>query len=462
MNKLFLSLCATLLWLANFQLTAAEKFQLPEYEKLVLKNGLTVYLMEQHEVPLIYISAVFPAGAVKDGAQSGLASLTAEGLLFGTASFTKNQIEESLDFLGASYHTSAGLEAATVSISFVNRDLEKVLPIFKEIVMQPSFPPDEFEKRQQRLLTELQLAKERPAQVIGAYFNHFLFNDHVYGNPVDGTRTAVEKLTAEDLKKFYTANYSPRGSVLAIVGDFKTSDMKKQISRHFQTWQPQGSATSVKMAAIPEFTKNRVLLVNKADATETRFLIGGLGIQRSNPDFIAIQVVNTILGGRFTSWLNDELRVNRGLTYGARSFFNPYRQAGTFAMYSYTRTPKTIEALDVTLEVLNRLHQQGIDAATLHSAQNYVKGQFPPRYETSGDLAALLTDMFLYNFDQAFINDFQQKVDELTPEKINAIVQKYFPQNNLQFVLIGKADEIREAVRKYGELTEKEISSDGF
>jgi predicted Zn-dependent peptidase len=216
------------------------------------------------------------------------------------------------------------------------------------------------------------------------------------------------------------------------------------------------------MAAVPEFTKNRVLLINKADATETRFLIGGPGIQRSNPDFVAIQVVNTILGGRFTSWLNDELRVNRGLTYGARSFFNPYRQAGAFAMYSFTRTEKTIEALDVTLEVLNRLHQQGIDAATLHSAQNYVKGQFPPRYETSGDLAALLTDMFLYNFDQAFINDFQQKVDELTPEKINTIVQKYFPQNNLQFVLIGKADEIREAVRKYGELTEKEISSDGF
>jgi predicted Zn-dependent peptidase len=463
MKKTFLCAGAILLlFLANTHLLATEKFVLPQYEKFVLKNGLTVYLMEQHEVPLIYISAVIPAGAVKDGMQSGLATLTAEGLLFGTQNYTKTQIEETLDFLGATYGASAGLESATVGMSFVNTDLEKVLPIFKEIVMHPTFDPTEFEKRQQRMLTELELAKERPSQVIGAYFNRFLFNDHIYGNPVDGTQSAVEKITADDLKKFYQANYTPRGAAVAIVGNFKTSVMKKQITRHFQAWPAQGSPSATKFTTAPEFSQNRVLLVNKADATETRFLIGGPGVKRSNPDYIPIQVVNTILGGRFTSWLNDELRVNRGLTYGARSFFSTYRNAGTFAMYSYTRTPKTIEALDVTLEVLNRLHHLGIDAETLRSAQNYVKGQFPPNYETSGDLAKLLTDMFFYDFNEAFINDFQTKVDELTPEKVNTIIQKYFPQNNLQFVLIGKANEIRDAVKKYGELTEKEITTDGF
>lgn len=442
--------------------TTAEGFQLPEYEKVVLKNGLTLFLMEQHEVPLIYASMVFPAGAVKDGSKSGLASLTADALLFDTKNYSKNEIEETLDFLGASYGTSASAEVASVTMSFVNKDWNEALPILKDIVVNPKFNKSEFEKRKKRLMVQLELAKERPSDVIGDYFNKFLFKDHPYGNPESGTKLSISNITINNVEAFYEANYRPEESALALVGDFKTSTLKKEIENLFKDWQAPGASQKVEAAKIPSYDRSRILLVNKDDATETQFRIGGFGVKRSNPDYVPIQVVNTILGGRFTSWLNDELRVNAGLTYGARSYFSMYKNSGTFAMSSFTRTEKTIEALDLALEVYNRLFTQGIDETTLTSAKNYVKGQYPPRYETGGSLASLLTAMFIYDFDESFINDFEKNVDGLTVDKTKEIIEKYFPNENLQFVLIGKASEIREKVSKYGEITEKEIRADGF
>jgi predicted Zn-dependent peptidase len=427
-----------------------------------MTNGLTLYLMEQHEVPLIYVSTVFPAGAVRDVDKNGMAYLTAQGLLFGTKNYTKKQIEESLDFIGATYSSSASKEYASLSMSFVASDQETVLPILKDIIVNPVFDKDEFEKRKKRLLTELQESKERPRSIIGNYYHKFLFDKHVYANPVTGTVGSVNEISIRDVKKFYESYYFPGASAIAIVGDFKISEMKATIQKLFKDWRVKDIPGEIADVKIPSYNASRVLLINKEDATETQFRIGGFGIKRSNPDYVAVQVVNTILGGRFTSWLNDELRVNRGLTYGARSYFDEFKDAGIFAISSFTRTETTLEAIDVALEVLQRLHNQGIDNETLSSAKNYIKGQFPPDYETAGDLAALFTEMFVYNFDESFINDFQKNVDEMTVEKSQQIIAKYFPKENLQFVLIGKSSEIREAVKKYGSLTEKEINDDGF
>lgn len=440
----------------------AGSFKLPNYDKFKLKNGLTVYLMEQHEVPLIYVSAIFPAGAIKDGKQSGLASLTAEGLLLGTKSYTKSQIEEQLDFIGASYNTYAGLESAEISMSFAEGDREKVFPILKELIQAPVFDKKEFEKKKKRLLLQLDRAKEQPNRVIGSYYAKFLFGGHVYGNPTGGSKKSVTAITAEQLKKFYKANYKPAESAIAIVGDFKTAIMKKQVQKLLGGWKAGGASAPVEMGTAVKTSKSRILLVNKEDALETQFYIGGLGPQRSTPDYVAIQVINTILGGRFTSWLNDELRVNAGLTYGAGSTFRFYKSAGSFYIRSFTKTATTVKAIDLALEVLGRLHKKGLDQKTLDSAKNYIKGQFPPRYETSGRLAGLLTQMFFYGFDKSFIDNFQQNVDSLTLAKAKEIIKKYFPGNNLQFVLIGKASEIKDKVKKYGELIQKEIKDDGF
>ena len=440
----------------------AQTFKVPPYQKFTLKNGLTVYLMEQHEVPLINISAVFDAGAVQDGTRYGLANMTAEALLFGSSKYTKAQLEEKIEYVGASVDTYAGKEVAKLTTSFAVKDQDLLFDIIQDVITKPTFDQAEFDKYKQRQLLQLTQQKESPRAVVASYFNRFVFEGHPYANPLTGTPTSVSAVSAADARQFYQKNYTTDRAAIAIVGDFNTAAMKKRITDLLGNWKTAPATSPALTKPALSFDKSRVLLINKDDARETTFLIGGKGIRQSSPDFIPVTVVNTILGGRFTSWLNDALRVNSGLTYGASSRFGTYRKSGTFVVSTFTKVSTTTEAIDMALVVLDSLHKTGIDEKVLSSAKNYVKADFPPRYESANELSNLLTDMFSLGFDESFINNFQKNVDGLTVAKTRQIIDQYFPKNNLQFVLIGKADAIRDKVKKYGTLTEKEIKADGF
>jgi predicted Zn-dependent peptidase len=435
-------------------------FKLPPYQKLVLKNGLTIYLMEQHEVPMVYVSAVLPAGAIYDKAQSGLASLTASMLMNGTRRMPKKQLEEELDFRGAEVITYATKETAGLSASFAAKDGETVLALVRDVLLAPAFSAQEFEKEKQLLLAQLEQEKESPRNVIDDYFDEVLYGNHVYANRTGGRATSVAKITVADVQRFYKTYYRPDGAAIAIAGDFNAADMQKKIADLFTPWIKGAAATAAILTTPAQPAATRVLLVNKDDARETTFMIGGSGVPRNHPDYVAMEVVNTVFGGRFTSWLNDELRVNTGLTYGAGSWFTRLKKGGTFQISTFTASENTEAAIDKALEVLNKLHTTGIDTQTLTSAKNYVKGGFPPRYETARQLAALLTQMFWYGFDESFINNFQSAVDHLTVEKAKEVVATYFPKTNLQFVLVGKSSDIKKVAAKYGPVTEVQLKKD--
>ncbi|MGB4774975.1 MAG: pitrilysin family protein, partial [Daejeonella sp.] len=217
-------------------------FKVPAYQKFALPNGLTVYLMEQHEVPIISVSAILPAGAIYDGEKSGLASLTASGLQYGTKSYSKTKLEEELDFIGADLNTYASKESAGLSSKFAAKDLDKVLPILKEVLVDPIFDASEFEKEKKRVLTGLEQAKESPRSVINSYWDRFIFANHVYANPLNGSPATVGKLNINDLKNFYQSNYSPQSSAIAVVGDFNMKDMKARLNKLFGSWKKNNQA----------------------------------------------------------------------------------------------------------------------------------------------------------------------------------------------------------------------------
>ena len=460
MKKVKQLLLINLFTLFSLQLSA-QGYKLPPYEKFKLPNGLIIYLMEQHEVPVISVSAILPAGAIYDGEKSGLASLTATALKHGTLNFTKAKLDEELDFIGAAVNTSASKESAGLSAKFAAKDKDKVLAIIKDLLLEPVFDTTEFTKEKKRLLVGLEQQKESPRAVIGSYFDKMLYGDHVYGNIIQGKISTVTPLTTNDLKAFYKENYRPDGAAISVAGDFSASEMKTKLTALFSSWK-KGSKVQENKAAAPikNPTENKVMLVNKDDAKETTFYIGAPGISRNNPDFVSIDVVNTLFGGRFTSMLNDELRVNTGLTYGASSRFTALKNGGSFVITTFTAGKTTEPAIDKALEVINKLHKDGIDEKSLTSAKNYVKGQFPPRYETAGQLAGLLTQMFWYNFDESFINNFEKNVDGLTLDKAKQIITKYFPKDKLQFVLVGKAADIKKIAEKYGKVTEVQIKEE--
>jgi predicted Zn-dependent peptidase len=440
----------------------AAEFRLPAFETVTLPNGLTVYLMERHEVPLISVRAVVKAGAVNDAGQPGLSNLTGDALLLGSKTHNKTAIDQAFDYRGARLAGGAGTESSVVQANFARADSAALLPLFAEIVQQPGFDEAELAKLRDRKVNGLKQAKEAPRNVVNYYYRAMLFGDSPYGIPSSGTVSSVSALKQADVQRYYQHYYRPDNAAVIVVGDFQATEMRKQIESLFGAWKASGPALPPQDNGKVQAGKARVWLVNKPDAIETTFLIGGAGIARNDPDYVPLQVLNTIVGGRFTSWLNDELRVNSGLTYGARSEFATLSQTGTFAISSFTALPKTEAALALAHKTYQRLWDKGIDKATLESAKAYVKGQFPPRYETGEQLAGLLGDMYASKVGREQIDNFMKDVDSLTPERAKALVDKHFPRDKLQTVLVGKAEAIRDVAKTYGEVTELEITADGF
>ncbi|WP_430459162.1 M16 family metallopeptidase [Shewanella baltica] len=468
-SKLMAALAlGTSLALAGCATTSAPKrvetgsFVMPSYDKFVLDNGLTVYLMPQREVPLVTLNAVVRAGAVND-TTAGVAQMTAEGLLLGAAGKSKADIEQQVDFLGASLGAEADKEGSYLSADFMAKDTDVMLGLFSAAMLTPDFDAAEFDKLKQRAIAGLQQDKESPRAVIGRYFDKLVFGAHPYGNAASGNSDSLEQVTVSQLRAFHKSYYQPANTAITVVGDFDVTVMKTKLTQTFGQWKGSEKLVQPDLnQGLPQLTAAKVLLVDKPDAIETTFVIGGLGISRDNPDYVGLTVVNTILGGRFTSWLNDELRVNAGLTYGARSGFSPYTDSGVFTISTFTKTETTQEAIDLALKTYARLWEKGVDQATLDSAKAYVKGQFPPKFETSGQLAGLLSGMYLYGFDDKFINEFQAKVDGLTLEETQRLVKTYFPQKDLQFVLIGNAAKIAPIAAKYGKVQTVDIKATGF
>ena len=206
-----------------------------------------------------------------------------------------------------------------------------------------------------------------------------------------------------------------------------------------------------------------MLLIDKEDATQTYFAFGNVGVARNDPDRVAIRVVNTIFGGRFTSELNEALRVESGYTYGASSFFDSRKAPGPFGISSFTKNETTTQAIDLALQVLQKLHKEGVTAEQLKSAKSYIKGQFPPNIETSKQLAQIIATYEFYGLGDDEVNQLEARVDAVTPEMAKQVIQKHFPQENLVFVLIGKSSAISSAVEKYAEKRDgRAISEPGF
>lgn len=444
------------------QTKSQSSFQLPAYEQVKLENGLTVFLLPQHEVPLITVQATVRAGAVNDQV-AGLSQLTSQALLLGAGGKSKAEIEQLVDFLGASLNSEGSMEGSSLQANFMAKDTEQMLTVLHSVLTQPSFDAAEFDKLKARQIAAVAQAKESPRMVIDQYFNKLVFGSHPYGNAISGTAESLKGISQQQVKNFHHSFYQPANTAISIVGDFKPAVMKAQLQKLFASWKNSQTLQQPDLtAALPTPNKAKVLLVNKADAIETTFSIGGIGIKQDNPDYVGVSVVNTVLGGRFTSWLNDELRVNSGLTYGARSGFERYSASGTFSIGSFTKTDSTKEAVDLALKTYQRLWDKGIDQATLDSAKAYVKGQFPPRFETNTALAGLLGDMYLYGFNQDFINSFQSKVDQLTVAQSKRLINSYFPKDKLQFVFVGKAEAIKDIARTYGEVKQVDIQAAGF
>jgi zinc protease len=437
--------------------------KLPPYKKAPLKNGMTLLLMEQREIPLVSFNFIVKTGSTADPAgREGLASLVAELLRKGTKTRSADQISADLDFIGGQLGATAALDYIGGRAEFMKKDLNKGLDLLADAMLNPTFPQDEVTKLLKQRLDGVRAAKDRAQGVIGSYFNAYLFGNHPYGRPTGGDEKSLAAITRDDAIRFYETYYTPSNTILAVVGDFNAVEMERMLAEKFGGWAAK-DAPAVNLPEPASAQGKRLLLIDKPDSTQTFYQIGNLGVARNNPDRVYIRVVNTLFGGRFTSMLNDALRVNSGLTYGAGSSFSQNRARGQFVISTFTRNETTEKAIDMTLDVLKRLREQGISEADLKSAKAYIKGQFPPQIETTDQLAAQIAQLEFYGFDKREINDFYAKIDAMTIDDARRVIKQYFPLDDLVFVLIGKASEIESLAKKYApKMDTKSINQPGF
>jgi len=460
--KLVVSILALTVAFAAMAAGEPAGVKLPPYEKTTLENGLTLIFTEKHDVPLITFHGRIAGGEiVEPTGKEGVASILAELLQKGAGSRDALAFSRAVDSAGGVLRVSAGREGLSVSGDFLARDRKLMLELLSDMLIRPKLAKSEFEKVQQRSVEQIAAAKDnRPNSIIGAYFDAFLFGDHPYGKT--GDETTIAGLSHADVKAFHKNHVGADRAILAFVGDFDAKSMKTDVEKVFGKWKKAAENLS-KVKAVTPLEGRRVLLVDKPDATQTFFWIGNVGVARDDPGRVALDLANTAFGGRFTSMLNTELRIKTGLSYGARSRLTQYREPGTVAITSYTKTESTEEALDRAIQVLKDLEQSGLSDETLDSVKAYVFGLFPLDLETSNDLAARLTEIEFYGLDDSDVNDYGEQIMSATAEQVKTVIERVYPApDHLTFVLIGNADEIREVAKKYGDVTEMKITAPTF
>ena len=430
---------------------APAQVKLPPFEKRTLPNGATMILLRKPEVPLITVRAIIRGGAEADPeGKQGVAAMTGELLRRGAGSRTADQIDAQLDAIGATLSTGATPQASFLSTEFTARTADRALEIFGDILLKPSFPEAEFKKVQAQWTDRARSSKDNPGMAILQYFPLFVYPaGHPYSRPPFGDENVLAKLTLDDIKAYHARMYVAKNLILIGAGDLDPATFGAKLAG-LATGLAAGTAFPVRPLPAPKFQGARLLLVDKPDATQTYFRIAMPGIERSNPDRVPLMLVNTLFGGRFTSMLNDELRVNSGLTYGARSEIEMNRLPGTIAINTYTRTETTVKAIDLALEILARLRKNGFDPEQLVSAKNYVKGNYPAdALETADQIATVLGDLEIFGLNRGEVDDLFSSIDAVTLERANATARKYFVESNLQFLLIGAAGKIEPQVKKY-------------
>jgi predicted Zn-dependent peptidase len=444
--------------------SVAHGVTLPAAERVELENGLVLVLHEKREVPLVSVQVMLRGGAAADPAgKAGLAELFAGLLERGAADRDAAAFANAVASVGGALSAGAGLEAISISGEFLARDAALMVELVADMLQRPRLEKAEVEKLRDRRIDLLRSARDNnPGRLVSAYGNAFLFGEHPYGTPVSGDETSLARITSRDVRAYYDDAIGADRTVIAVAGDFDAAEMTALLAEAFGSWRRAGSQAVVVSSAAKQ-DERRVLLVDKPGATQSHFWIGNVGVERSYARRAELDIANTLFGGRYTSLLVDELRTKAGLTYGARSALLRPATPGSVAIVSFTPTDSTVAAIDLSLELLTRLHTVGFDAEQIASAKNYILGQFPPRLETAQRLAAQYASLEAYGLDVAWVNDYTDNVANASLEAIHAVITDVYPTpDGLVFVIIGDAEKVRDDIAKYGAVTEMSITEPRF
>jgi zinc protease len=438
--------------------------RVPEHERLSLGNGVALILIPRREVPLVAFSAVLRGGGRGDPvSRPGVASLVAGLLEKGAGERNAYAFADAVEGAGGSFGAGAGPEAITVRGQFLARDQQLMLELLGDALLRPLLAAEELEDLAARHIELIKAAKDSdPSELIGTYGRAFLFGDHPYGRPVFGSEASLAAIDGDDVRRYYEAQFGAERLILALAGDLDADLLARMVADRFSRWT-RAPAPPPALSRPRALAGRRVLLVDFPGSAQTYFWVGNVGVDKRYPRRAALDLVNTLFGGRFTSLLNSELRIKSGLSYGARSSFARGSVPGEFSLRSFAQTENTGRALELALRTLDRLRRDGVSREMLDSARAYTLGQYPLGLETAADWAGVMAEIELYGLGRGYIDDYPAQLAAVGEAEARAVIEEAFPPaDSAAIVAIGDAARIRGAVGEYGPVSQMALTDPEF
>jgi zinc protease len=413
-----------------------------DVDRYVTATGLTVLHTERHNLPFVTFTLLIKSGAYDEPpGRAGLANLTASLLMEGTEKRDSTQISEELEFIGARMGASAGVDYCTVTLTVLKKDLAKGFELFSDVVLNPSFPPAEIERKIELVKGSLKRQEEEPSFLASRAFKRAVFGDHPYGRLLAGEPDTLDSISGKDIKRFYSERFIPNNSILSVVGDLTPDELKSVLDTHLGAWPsrklPERTSTDVPAPA------RKVILIDK-DLTQANILLGHLGVKRSNPDYYALSVMNYILGGGgFSSRLMSSIRDKMGLAYSVYSYFAPSRQAGTFKSAVQTKNASADTVIKEILRQMRDIRTEKVTDAELEDAKAFLVGSFPRRLDTMRKISDFLAKVEFYGLGLDYPDFYAKRIKSITKEDVLRVAGEYLNPDNYVLAVVGRQSEIK-------------------
>jgi len=408
----------------------------------VLENGMVLLTAERAAVPIVTVSLLIRAGAIYDPpGKPGTANLMAQLLTQGTTTRTAPQISEAIEFVGGSLAAEAGRELLSVSLSVLHKDLDVGLDLLADILRNPTFTPADLARKKQEVIAGIRRDQEDPGTVSYQAWRALVYGNHPFGRPVEGTEASVSAITREELVRFHADFVRPDQAILAVVGGLGLEELKGRLASRFDGWEPGGRTLAAPPAPPPLATRS-VRTIQKA-VTQANINLGHPAIPRSHPDFYAVQVMNHLLGGGFSSLLFTAIREERGLAYDVGSHVSAGKIAGDFNLSLQTKNEAAQEAIELALAQIRRMREQPVSAEALADAKAYLTGSFPLRLDTSRKVVGMLASIEYHGLGLDYVTAYPRHLEAVTAADVLRVARAHLDPDRYALAVVADLTKTR-------------------
>jgi zinc protease len=439
------------------------EFTPPEPTRVVLENGMVVYLLEDHELPLVNLSATMRTGGwLESQDKVGLATLTGSVMRSGGGGgFTAEQIDEELEHYAIDISISMGRQSASASLDVLGKDLERGLRIFAGLLRQPAFEPARVELAKLQTVEGIRRRQDSPGSIVGREFLKQLYGpDHPSAR--ESTIKSVKRITRDDLVAFHQRTVHPNGIILGITGDFKEAEMLALLRAAFGDWKP-GDVPELKIADVSESAGSSIVRFVNKDTSQAHLRIGHLTIREQDPDYVALAIANDILGGSsFRSRLFNDVRTKRGLAYSVGSRLNvSMHDQGVWLMRAETKLPSTQEVISRFVANMERMRTELVTNEELAEAKEAYVNSFVFSFASPSAIVGRFVELEYDGLPKDFLQQLRARVVALTKEDILAAAKKHFHPNRLTIVAVGSGEALPKLLSGFGEVKEILLAPEG-